>query len=98
MQSHFDHGGDESKPTGEIPMETRSRKWHSVEIVSVSSKSHIISSGASSRRRPDIRRGTFGGKMPAEDLVFDVEVDFSKEEEIYLGTWRRGLRPRFPPR
>lgn len=66
-------------------METRSRKRHSVEIVSVSSKSRIISSGASSRRRLDIGRGTFGGKTPAEDLVFDVKVDFSKEEEIYPG-------------
>ena len=35
----------------------------------------------------------------AEDLIFDLEVDFSGKEEIDPDpdAWRRSLRPRFLP-
>ena len=35
--------------------------------------------------------------MLAEDLIFDIKADLSKEEEVYFGAWRRGLRLRFLP-
>ena len=67
-------------------------------MISVSSKSRTISSGASSWRRPARRRGAFRGETPAEDLLSNIEADFSGEEEIYPGAQRHGLRLRFLPR
>jgi len=43
-------------------------------------------------------RGTSREETPAEDLLFNIEADFSGEEEIYSVARRRGLRLRFPPR
>ena len=48
MQSHFDRGVYDTKPVGGIPMETQSRRRHSIEMASVSSESHTISNGVSS--------------------------------------------------
>ena len=68
-------------------------------MASVSSKSCIISSGASSRRRPTTGRGAFGGEMRVEDLLIDKESDFFEDEVLLeLGTQRRSLRAKFPPR
>lgn len=98
LQSHFDRGGDDTRPTSKIPIKTRSRRRRSVEIVSVLSESRTISSGAFSRRKPTRGRKASRGETLVKDLLFDIEADFSKEEEVYPGAWRRGLRPRFPPR
>ena len=78
-------------------LETRSKRRRLVETVSVSSKSRTISSGASLWHRPAIGRGASRGETPAKDLFFYIETNLSGEEEIYIGTRRRGLRPRFPP-
>ena len=48
MQSHFNRGVYDTKPVGGIPMETQSRRRHSIEMASVSSESHTISNGVSS--------------------------------------------------
>ena len=48
LQSHFDCEGDDPRPISGIPIETRSKRWHSVEMANVSSESHIVSNGASS--------------------------------------------------
>jgi len=66
-------------------METRSRKWHSTVIVSVSFESCTISNGVSLQCRPATGRGTFRGEMLAEDLIFYIEVDLFGEEEVYPG-------------
>ena len=57
LHSHFDYEGDDPRPTGGIPMETRSRRWQLVETVSVLSESHIVSSGFTSWCRPVRGRG-----------------------------------------
>lgn len=69
-----------------------------VETVSVSSESRLISHGASLWHMPTTGRGTSRGEMPTADLFFDVNIDFSGEEEIYPGAQRCSLRPRFSPR
>ena len=90
LQSHFDCEGDDTRPIGGIPIETRSRRQCSVETVSVSSESCTISNGASSCRRLAIGKGVFGEETPVEDLLFDIEADFSREKEIYPGVQRHG--------
>ena len=62
LQSHFDRGGDDIRPTGGIPMETRSRRWRLADTVSASSESCTISTGTSSWRRPVMKRGGGGLK------------------------------------
>ena len=86
MQSHFYCGGDDIRPTDGILIETQFRKWCLAKMVSASSESHTISSEASLQHRPAIGRGAFGGETPIEDLLSDIEVDLSWEEEIYPGT------------
>ena len=70
LQSHFNRESDNIRPTNEIPLETRSKRWHSTETVSTSSESCTISSGASSWRVLATRKGTFGGETPTKDLFF----------------------------
>ena len=65
-------------------------------MVSVSSEPRTITSGASSRRESATGRGTSRGETPTEDLFFDIEANFSGEEEIYSSARMRDLRPRFP--
>ena len=62
LQSHFDRGGDDIRPTGGIPMETRSRRRRSANIVSASSESRTISTRTSSWRMPVMKRGGGGLK------------------------------------
>ena len=79
-------------------METQSRRRHSVETASVSSKSRTISSRASSRHKLATGRGAFGGVTRAEDLLIDIEANFSEDKvHMDLGAQRRSLRPRFLP-
>ena len=61
-------------------METQSRRWRSVEMASISIESRTVSSGASSQRRPATGRGASKGVMRAEDLLIDIEVNFSGDE------------------
>ena len=98
LQSHFDCGGDDPRPTGGIPMETRSRRRCSIETASVSFESRTISNRASSRCRSTTGRWASGGEMRAKDLLIDIEADFFWEK-VYpdLGARRRSLRLRFPP-
>ena len=63
LQSHFNYRGDDPKPIGSIPIETRSRWRYSIETVSVSSESHTISSGAFSQCRLAAGRGASRGVM-----------------------------------
>ena len=49
LLSHFDCGSDDPRPTSGIPMETKSRKRCSIEMASVLSESHTMSSGVTSR-------------------------------------------------
>jgi len=72
LQSHFDRGGDDSRPVDGIPMKARSRRRRSVEMASVSSKSRTISSRASSRHGPAIGRRACEGVMRAEHLLIDI--------------------------
>ena len=79
-------------------METRSKRRHSVETASVFSKSHTISSRASSRHKLATGRGASDGVTQAEDLLIDIEADFSEDKvHMDLGAQRRSLRPRFLP-
>ena len=100
VSKRLEFWGDDIGPTNKIPMETCSRRWHSIETISASSKSRTISSGASSRRMLAIGKRTSRGETPAEELLFDIEVDFSGDDMVKpnLGTWRRSLRLRFSPR
>ena len=85
------------EPTSNIPMETRSRRQHSFETASISSESRTISSGASSWCRPVAKRWASRGVTRTEDLLINIEVDFSEDEvHLDLGARRRSLRPRFP--
>ena len=97
-RSHFDCEGNDFGPTGNIPIETQSRRRHSFETASISSKSRTISSGASSWCKSAAKRWASRGVMRAEDLHINIEVNFS-EDEVHpdLGARRRSLRPRFPP-
>ena len=54
LQSRFEHRDDDTKPASRRRL---------VEIANVSSKSHTVSSGASSRCRPTTGTGAFGGLM-----------------------------------
>ena len=75
-----------------------SMRRHLVETASVSSESRIVSSEASSRRRPARGKRASGGEMQAEDLIIDIDADFSREEvHADLGARRRNLRSKFPP-
>ena len=96
LQSHFDRRGDDIRPIGRIPMETRSRRQRSTETVSASSKSRTIYNGDSSRRVLATGRETFGGEMLAEDLLFDIEVDLFGDDMVGpdSSARRRRLRPR----
>ena len=47
-----------------------------VETTNVSSKSHTISSVATSWRRPVRGKGASGGEVQAEDILIDVDDDF----------------------
>ena len=85
LQSHFDCGGDDLRPTSGIPMETLSKRRRLVEMASVSSKSHTVSSRASSWRRSATGRRASGGVMRAEDLLIDIEADFFGDE-VRLGS------------
>ena len=98
LWSHFDCKGNDFRPIGSIPMESRSRRRHSIETASISSESRTISSGASSWCKPAAKRWASGGVIRAEDLLINIEVDFS-EDEVHpdLGARRRSLRPKFPP-
>ena len=69
LQIHFDRGGDDIRPTVEIPIETRSKRRCLATTVSASSECHTISSKASSRRVSTIRRGTSKGETLVEDLL-----------------------------
>lgn len=60
------------------------RRGDDIRPGNVSSESHIVSSGASSRHRPIRGREAFGGEIRVE-----VHVD--------LGARRCNLRSRFPP-
>lgn len=93
LQSHFNYRGDDTWLVGGISMETRSKR------ASVSFESNIISNGASSWRRPATERGASRGVTRVEDLLIDIEADFSGDEvHPDLGARRHSLRPRFPPR
>ena len=63
LWSHFDCEGDNPKSTNGIPMKTRSRRRHSIEMTSISSESRIVSSKASSWCRPAPGRGASGRVM-----------------------------------
>ena len=76
LQSHFDCVGDDIGPAGGISMETRSSRRRFIETTSVSSKSHTISSVATSWRRPVRGKGASGGEVQAEDILIDVDDDF----------------------
>ena len=76
MESHFDHGGDDSRLAGGILIETQSRRRHSIETANVSFESRTISSGASSRCRSATGRGAFGGAMRTEDLFINIDANF----------------------
>ena len=54
------------RPAYSITIETQSKRQHSVETASVSSKFCTVSSRASSRRRPT--RGS-GAEMQADDVL-----------------------------
>ncbi|KAL0008420.1 hypothetical protein SO802_009922 [Lithocarpus litseifolius] len=57
LQSHFNRGGDDTRPISEIPMEIRSRRRRSAKTVRFSFESRTISSRASSWRRLAIGEG-----------------------------------------
>ena len=98
MQSHFDRGGEDTGPTGGISMETQSRRRHSVETASVSSKSCTISNWASSQCMPVTAKGASRGETRAKDLFIDIEANFSRDEVFLdLSTQRCNLRPSFLP-
>lgn len=98
LQSYFDYGGDDHKPTSSISMETRSRRRCSVEMASVLSESRTISSRATSQRRPVRGMGDFRGEMQAKDIFIDINENFLRPEVLpEFSTQRRSLRPRFPP-
>ena len=65
-------------------MEILSKRRRLVEMASISSKSHTVSSRASSWRRSAIGRWAFGGVTRAEDLLIDIEADFSRDK-VRLG-------------
>ena len=99
LQSRFNRREEDIGLTGDISIETHSRRRRSVEMANVSFESHIVSSRASSRCRPARGRGASGGEMRAEDLIIDIKANFSGDEvHLDLGTRRCSLRPRFPPR
>ena len=52
LQSHFDCEDVDTRPIGSISMVTSSRRRHLVEMASVSSKSHTISSVAPLQCKP----------------------------------------------
>ena len=55
-------------------------RQRSVKTANVSFESYTISSGASSWRRLARGRGASGGEMRAEDLLIDIDADFSRDE------------------
>ena len=48
LQSHFDCGENDLRLVGGIPTKTQFRRWRSIEMASISTKSHTVSSEASS--------------------------------------------------
>ena len=67
-------------------------------MASISSESHTISNGSSSRRKPVRGKGASEGEMRVEDLVIDIDADFSGDKVLLeLGARRPSLKPRFPP-
>ena len=68
LQSPFNHREEDTGPAGDISIETQSRRRRSVEIANSSSKSHTVSSRASSRRRLVRGRGASEGDMRDDDI------------------------------
>ena len=68
LQSHFDHREKDTGPASAISIEMLSRRRRSVETASSSSKSHTVSSRASSRRRLVRGRGASGGDVRDDDI------------------------------
>ena len=77
IKCHFDCKGGDPKSTSGIPMETRSRRRCSVEMVSALSKSHTVSSWTTSRHRPIRGRGASGGEVRDDDIVIDIDEVFA---------------------
>ena len=63
LQSHFDCGEDDLRLVGGIPTKTQSRRWRSIEMASISTKSRTVSSGASSQHMPAVGRRASRGVM-----------------------------------
>ena len=95
----FECRGDDIRPTSGIPIETQSKRQRSVEIVSASSNSYTISIGTFSQRTSVMKRRGLSGATMVEDLIFDLEANLSRKEEINpdSGPRRRSLRSIFPP-
>lgn len=82
LQSRFDCEEEDIGPTGDISIETCSKRWRLVKMASVSFVSYTVSNGASSRRKPARGRGAFRGETWAEDLIIDIVADFSRDEAL----------------
>ena len=94
--SHEDDSSDDEIEFCKATLTAGRRR--SVETANVSSKSHTVSSRASSWHRPAKRRGASRGDMRAVDLLINIDANFFGDEvHANLGARRRSLRPRFPP-
>ena len=92
LQSHFDCGGDDPRPTGGIPMETRSRRRCFVEKASASSESRIVSSGTTSQHWPVKGKAASGGEVRDDDILTDIDEVFTGPKVLLeFGAQRRNL-------
>ena len=98
FQSHCDLEGDDIGLVGGISIETRSRRWWSIETSSASSESHTISNRTNSRRKLVRGKGASGGAMQDDDILIDIDKVFARPKVLSeFNTQRRSLRPWFPP-
>ena len=98
LQSRFNRGEEDTGPDNGISIEMRSKRRRSVETANVSSKSHIVSNGATSWRRLVRGREASGGAVRVEDILIDVNEDLVEPGVLSeFGVRRHSLRLRFPP-